>query len=166
MNDLLNPLKPSISKKNLLVVAGTVWTFAGGMLLYKGISLLLKENTYLVIELTIGICLGVVFYFLLFSRISFKHINRIYRIDIIKPCFFSFFSFKSYIMMILMISTGIGLRKLDIINHEVLYVFYITMGTPLLMSSLRFYYYWFKYKSLGTVFKNESDPINQIKKIK
>ena len=148
--------KPSVSKKNLLAVAGVVWSFAGSMLLYKGISLLLRENTNLIIDLIIGIFLGVVFYFVLFSRISFKHINRIFRIEIVRPCFFSFFSFKSYIMMILMISAGIGLRKLDIINHVVLYVFYVTMGTPLLMSSLRFYYYWFRYKSLETVFKKES----------
>jgi hypothetical protein len=160
----LESLKPSVSKKNLLVVAGIVWSFAGGILLYKGISLLLNENTYLAIEFIIGISFGIVFYFLLFSRISFKHIHRIFRIEIQRPCFFSFFNVRSYILMILMISTGIGLRKMDIINHEVLYVFYITMGTPLLMSSLRFYYYWFKYKSLETIFENESGNIEQIEK--
>jgi hypothetical protein len=152
---ILNKLKPSVSKKNLLVIAGIIWSFAGGMLLTKGITLLLIENTYLFAEISAGVSLGVAFYFLMFSKISFKHINRIFHIEIKKPCLFSFFSFRSYLMMGLMISSGIGLRKLDIINHEVLYVFYITMGTPLLMSSIRFYYYWFKFKSLEKVFISE-----------
>jgi hypothetical protein len=159
MATFFNSIKPSVNKKNLLVVAGMVWSFAGGMLLYKGISLLISENSSLIFELIIGISLGIVFYLLLFSRISLKHINRIFRIEIIKPCLFSFFNIKSYVLMILMISSGIGLRKLEIINHEVLSIFYITMGTPLLISSLRFYYYWLKYKSIGVLYKNESDNI-------
>ncbi|OIP04692.1 MAG: hypothetical protein AUJ97_02410 [Bacteroidetes bacterium CG2_30_32_10] len=152
----INSLKPAISKKHLLVIAGIIWSFAGGMLLTKGISLLLIEKSNIIFELIIGVTLGILFYFFMFSKISFKHIDRIFRIEITKPCLFSFFSIRSYVMMILMISTGIGLRKLDIINHEVLSVFYITMGTPLLMSSMRFYYYWFKYKSLEKVFLKSS----------
>lgn len=139
------------------MIAGILWSIAGGMLIFKGISLLLSENFTLITLLITGIAVGVTFYFLLFSRISLKHINRIFRIDIIRPCFFSFFSPRSYVLMTIMISTGLILRKLDIINHEVLGVFYISMGTPLLISSLRFYYSWIKYKSMEIIYKNESD---------
>jgi len=47
-------------------------------------------------------------------------------------------------MMAIMITGGITLRKLDIINHEILYTFYLTMGIPLLVSAFRFFINWRK----------------------
>ena len=52
-------------------------------------------------------------------------------------------------MMAIMITTGIVLRKLDIINHEILYTFYLTMGIPLLVSAIRFFSTWKKNKTVS-----------------
>ena len=139
---ILEKLKPSISKRSLFLVAGSAWTIAGGILISRALLELWSINHYPFTEIVIGILLGLIFYLVLFARISKKHITRITLITIDNPCFFSFFNFRSYIMMTIMITTGIVLRKLDIINHEILYTFYLTMGVPLLVSAFRFFSNW------------------------
>jgi len=110
---------------------------------------LITTDHHLLLEIFIGIILGSMFYLLLFARISEKHISRITLIPIDNPCFFSFFNFRSYIMMAIMISGGITLRKLDVINHDILYTFYLTMGIPLLVSAYRFFYSWIKNRKMS-----------------
>jgi hypothetical protein len=131
--------KPAVSKRTLLFVAGSAWSFAGGMLIIRGLLVLVPIHHFLFPELFIALIFGICFYVLLFTRISKKHIQRISLIKADYPCFFSFFNFKSYILMILMISAGIILRKLDVIGHEYMYTFYVAMGIPLLLSAVRFF---------------------------
>jgi hypothetical protein len=121
-------------------MAAIAWTFAGGMLLFKGILLLSNIKTFLGVKISISIVGGLLFYFLLFSKISLKHITRINKITIDKPCLFSFFNIKSYILMAIMITSGILLRKFGIIPSEYFVMVYITMGIPLFLSSFRFYF--------------------------
>jgi quinol-cytochrome oxidoreductase complex cytochrome b subunit len=141
---LLEKFKPSVNKRTLLLVAGCMWTIAGGILISRALLELYSIHHYLISELLIGAVFGIIFYMVLFARISKKHITRITLITIDNPCFFSFFNFRSYIMMTIMITTGIVLRKLDVINHEILYTFYLTMGVPLLVSAFRFFSSWKK----------------------
>lgn len=142
---LSEKLKPSIPKRGLLMVAGIFWTFAGCMLFVRGISGLLPfaENMYY--EVPVGLAGGIVFFLLLFSRISKKHIRRIVSIEIERPCMFSFFDVRAYILMTIMISAGVSLRLFKLVDPQILYTFYICMGVPLLMSAFRFYYNWFTY---------------------
>jgi hypothetical protein len=146
--NLLDKYKPGIPRRLLLLVAGCVWTLAGGILITRSLVTLIEMNHHLLLEITIGIILGIGFYLVLFSRISSKHISRITMIKIDNPCFFSFFNLRSYILMSLMIIGGITLRKLEIINHDILYTFYLTMGIPLLISAYRFFYSWVKNRSI------------------
>jgi len=147
--NLLEKLKPSVNKRSLLLVAGCAWTIAGGILISRALLELYSIHHYLISELLIGGVFGIIFYMVLFARISKKHITRITLITIDNPCFFSFFNLRSYIMMAVMISAGILLRKLDIINHEILYTFYLTMGVPLLASAFRFFSMWKKSKTIA-----------------
>jgi hypothetical protein len=140
--NLLEKIKPSVSKRSLLLVAGCAWTVAGGILITRALLELWQVGHYLWMELLAGVLLGIVFYLFLFARISKKHVTRISLITIDNPCFFSFFNFRSYFMMTIMITTGVILRKLDMINHEILYTFYLTMGVPLLVSAVRFFLSW------------------------
>lgn len=146
--NLLESLKPSIPRRYLLFVAGVVWTLAGGMLLYKGISLFRIYRDFLWLKITISIFGGAIFYILLFSRISFKHAWRIINLENENPCMFAFFNIRSYIMMAIMIISGIMLRKSGIISPEYLSVLYVTMGIPLFLSALRFYYYEIYYRTI------------------
>ena len=139
--------KPAVSRRTLLLIAGCAWTTAGGILITRALVQLIIMRHYLWIEIVIGLVCGMAFYLLLFARISKKHISRITLIKTDNPCFFSFFNFRSYLMMIIMITGGITLRKMDVLNRDVLWTFYLTMGIPLLVSAYRFFYSWAKNKA-------------------
>lgn len=146
--NLLQTLKPSIPRRYLLFVAGVVWTFAGGMLLYKGISLFRMYRDFLWLKILISVIGGGLFYLLLFSKISFKHAWRIINLKHENPCLFAFFNARSYIMMAVMISSGVILRKSGVVSPEYLSVLYVTMGIPLFLSAIRFYYYEIFYRTI------------------
>jgi hypothetical protein len=140
--NLIQKFKPSVSKHNLLFIAGLAWTTAGGILAGRGLSYLVEHGQYLGWRLAGGLVFGLIFYVLLFAKISRKHIKRIHGLKIPYPCAFSFFNIRGYLMMAIMITGGILLRRFDVINKEWLYNFYVTMGVPLLVSASRFFYYW------------------------
>ncbi len=143
--DIFQAIKPKISKRYLLFIAALVWTFAGGMLLYKGIFMFSVTKSLLGLRIIISIIGGILFYILLFSKISLKHVNRIIKLKIENPCLFSFFNVKSYVLMAIMITSGIFLRKSGIISPEYFSIIYISMGIPLFISAFRFYYYGINY---------------------
>jgi len=135
-------IKPSVRRQNLLFIAGIVWTAAGLILTGRGVSHLIQQGNYLGWRLAGGVVFGGIFYILLFAKISKKHIKRIKGLNIPYPCAFSFFNFRSYFLMALMITGGILLRRMDIINKDWLDNFYVAMGIPLLISASRFFYAW------------------------
>jgi len=147
--NIFQKYKPSVSKHNLLFIAGLAWTTAGGILAGRGLNYLVQHGQHLGWRLAGGLVFGCVFYFLLFARISKKHIIRIRGLSIPYPCAFSFFNLRSYLMMAVMISGGIMLRVFDVINKEWLYNFYVTMGIPLLISASRFFYFWVTKKEIS-----------------
>jgi len=143
-NSFFQTFKPGIPKRYLLLVAACFWTFAGGMLLYRGFSMLKSNANPAIPEQIASIFAGILFYKIMFSKISLKHINRIQGIQIERPSFFAFFNLRSYILMSIMITFGIALRLSGIIPLFYLSLFYIAMGTPLLISSGRFYIHAFR----------------------
>ena len=134
---------PRVSKHYLLLVAALVWTFAGGMLLYRGFTINHPLPSHWKIEFFGCTIAGLLFFVLLFNRISAKHVLRIKNLPSERLVIFSFFNLKSYLMMFGMISMGIVLRKSEVVSPEYLSLMYVTMGIPLLMSSFRFYYNFF-----------------------
>lgn len=143
--DLRKHLKFKVSKGSLLFEAAVVWTFAGMMLLTRGELMLEASSGFSWLKIIPCICCGVLFFVLLFSKISRKHINRIKNLFGDKHPVYEFFNFKSYMMMAGMITLGIVLRKTLIIPLSSLALVYITMGIPLLFSSIRFYINWFNH---------------------
>lgn len=143
--DFLRVLKPETSKRSLLFLAGLAWLFAGVMLISRGIGVAGENSFQIRFRIILSIVAGGLFYRFVFSGISIRQIRRIINLENSKPCLFSFFSLKSYLMMIIMIATGLALRKSGIIHSEYLSAMYITMGIPLMISSLRFCYHGFIY---------------------
>jgi len=141
MNTILQTFKPGIPKRYLLFVAALVWTFAGGMLLFRGFSMFMLFPEMFWLKITGSFIAGIIF-----SDISLKHTLRIIGLKQERPCLFSFFNWKSYLMMGGMISFGIILRISGIVSVKYLSLFYITMGTPLFLSAFRFYYYGINYQ--------------------
>jgi hypothetical protein len=140
-------IKPGVRKRTLLLVAGCAWSIAGIILIARSLTHLIGSDHHLALEILTGMAGGVLFYFLLFARISKKHISRITLIPIDNPCFFSFFNFRSYLLMAIMISGGITIRKLELINADYIYTFFLAMGIPLLVSAYRFFYSYIKNKT-------------------
>lgn len=141
IRDILYKFKPGIRKEYLLPVGGIVWLSAGVMLTARGSHYFYIYGFNSFTELAAASIIGAAFYFLLFIKISSRNILRIKSMKIERPCLFSFFDFKGYLLMIVMITAGITLRRLQIVNPDYLYTFYIGMGIPLIISSLRFFYF-------------------------
>ncbi len=139
----IDSFTPRVPKTYLLLIAALVWTFAGGMLLFRGYSYLLAYPHLFGVKILGCVIGGLLFFKLLFFKISGKHVLRIQSLANDNPCLFSFFNLRSYLMMIIMITSGITLRKTGVISPEYLSLIYLTMGIPLLMSSYRFYYTFF-----------------------
>jgi hypothetical protein len=142
----INKLKPGIPRRYLLFLAAVVWTVAGGILLYRGETMLMSLKNLIVLRGLAGAIGGLLFYKILFSGISLKHVRRILLLKEERPCAFSFFNWRSYCLMALMMTMGISLRRSGIIPVNALSVFYLSMGIPLLISSFRFYACGFRYK--------------------
>ena len=145
---LRHRFKPGVPKRYLLLMAGFAWTTAGLVLGLRGSLWLVAHDSYIFLHFLIAIVLGLIFFQLVFAKVSLKHINRIHALDLVRPSLFAFFDAKGYIMMALMISLGIFLRRSNLIEPEILYNFYVLMGTPLLVSALRFYYAFWRYPQL------------------
>jgi hypothetical protein len=92
------------------------------------------------IYLSISVLAGLLFFCFLFSKISKRHIYRLQSFKNERYSFFSFFNPRSYVLMFSMITMGIIIRKLQLVQNQTLAYVYLTMGIPLLISSFRFYY--------------------------
>ncbi len=138
--------KPAVAKKVLFFVAGSLWLIGGAVLLIRGI-MVLEMHDHLLCEISIGIVGGFLFYGLLFRHIPQKHIKRIKQISNEKPCLFAFFDVKSYLLMAVMISGGIIIKKLQVVDEEYYFTFLIAMGIPLVLSAFQFIISGFCFKS-------------------
>lgn len=137
---------PHISKSSLLLLAALVWAFAGIMLLSRGVAGITDSGWVLWLKLVGGFMAGVLFYCFMFIRISAKHIHRIKNLEKKRQPFYSFFNLRSYIMMASMITLGVTLRTTGIVPMVYMSVFYVVMGTPLLLSALRFMLHYFPFR--------------------
>ena len=137
-------LTPRVPRTWLLFIAAVVWTIAGGILLLRGYLYSTVKPEHLFLRTAACVLGGLVFYALMFDKISKKHVSRISNLRLEKPCAFSFFNLRSYMLMTIMITAGITLRKSGVMAPQNLALIYVTMGIPLLMSSFRFYSTFFR----------------------
>ncbi|MFA5046658.1 MAG: hypothetical protein WC542_12095, partial [Paludibacter sp.] len=77
VNSILQLLKPGIPRRYLLIVAGIAWTTGGGMLVYRGFSMMKLAQGMIWLKTAGSIVAGLIFYAMIFSKISLKHIHRI-----------------------------------------------------------------------------------------
>lgn len=138
--NLIQIFTPRLPRRGLLFVAAGLWTFAGSILIYKGIHMLDKAAQMIWLRLLVSLVTGLVFYWFMFAKISAKHTNRIMGLKRERPCLFSFFNSRSYLLMLAMISAGVFLRRSGLVPQHYLSSLYLTMGVPLSLSSVKFYY--------------------------
>ena len=145
LRNFFRNLRPGVSKRTLFLIAGIVWTFAGGMLLYRGILMMMGKGGFYFIQFAFSALGGILFYILLFSKISVRYVEHIRSIPHEKPSAFSFFDRKGYFMMLGMITLGVSLRISGLVPASIMSIVYVTMGIPLAISSYNFYKNSFAY---------------------
>lgn len=124
-----------VKKRTLLLIAGIVWLIAGFNVARLGIlSFGLVENIWYLYALTILI-------FIIFGRMFFsmsqKHTKRILAYEDKRP-FWNFFDAKSYLIMVFMMSMGIGLRASGKIPDFFIAFFYTGLGLALALAGIIF----------------------------
>lgn len=131
-------LKPSVPRRFLLVLAGLVWSGVGVMLLVIALGWLGREGGLgSAARGLLGTALGVAVWRLGFIRLAARNVARIRR-GPERPCLFSFQAWKSYLLVLLMVGLGVGLRR-STFPKAWLAVVYVTMGVALALGSLAYY---------------------------
>ncbi|EOL41748.1 hypothetical protein RV11_GL002726 [Enterococcus phoeniculicola] len=125
-----------IKKERLLLIAGFVWSIAGGNILFIGL------NTYAeYISIRNGALTLIVFFLfwlLVFKKLTRKHTKRIREYPDEKQFFWLFFDKKSFIIMFFMMTFGIVIRTQHLLPNQFIAVFYTGLGTALLLAGIIF----------------------------
>lgn len=132
--------KPGVSKSVLLLLAGMTWIGVGIMLEGWSYSWLRKTNPIIFWLMSgSGFILALFIHHFGFLRIVDKNISRILPREG-KLCLFSFIPWKSYVIIVIMILLGYGLRHSPV-PKEYLAVLYTGIGLALMLSSIRYIRY-------------------------
>lgn len=126
-----------IKKERLLLIAGFVWSIAGGNILFIGL------NTYAeYISIRNGALTLIVFFLfwlLVFKKLTRKHTKRIREYPDEKQFFWLFFDKKSFLIMFFMMTFGIVIRTQHLLPNQFIAVFYTGLGTALLLAGIIFF---------------------------
>ena len=109
-----------VNKRNLLLIAGIVWSIAGFNVARIGFILYSQHLNVLNIVLSVMVF---VLFGMMFFRMTKKHTKRILSYKDKQP-FYKFFDVKSYCIMFFMMSFGIGLRYSGVVPFRFIAVFF------------------------------------------
>ncbi|MGN0679737.1 MAG: hypothetical protein ACI4JS_08760 [Oscillospiraceae bacterium] len=133
-----------VPKRALLLIAGIVWMIAGfnvarmGIIAYTVIEI---HWYYAVLSLVVFLLFGGMFF-----RMTKKHIKRIEGYEEDYRPFWNFFDLKAYIIMIVMMGGGIGLRVSGVFPDIFVAVFYTGLGCALFLAGVLFSVEFFRHK--------------------
>ena len=128
-----------------MLIAGIVWLIAGFNVARLGIlSYLEIAHRWYLFLLTIVVFLlfGTMFY-----KMSQKHTKRIMAYEEYRP-FWHFFDLKAYIIMVCMMSGGIGLRAAGVFVDIFISFFYSGLGCALALAGVIFIKNYIGYEKL------------------
>lgn len=131
-----------VRKNNLLLIASIVWMIAGFNILRIGI--ISYKSNISIINLLISVVIFSLFWFKIFSQLVSKHTKRIDAFEEEFQKFYKFFDKPSFIIMVFMMSMGIGLRAMHILPDKYIAIFYTGLGTALFLAGLSFLCEYFK----------------------
>ena len=130
-----------VKKHHLVFFACVVWMIAGFNVLKIGIESYNKYRTILNYGLTILVFL--VFWFMVFYKLTVKHTTRIQGYEEEKQFFYKFFDLKSFFIMAFMISFGIIIRTFHLLPERFIAVFYTGLGAALFLAGVLFGFNYF-----------------------
>jgi hypothetical protein len=137
MHSLLERFKPAVGKGMLLLLSGFMWIAVGVMLLNYAYHWLEEESGRTALFLAVaGLLCSLVIHHFGFLKVVDKNLARILPMKG-KRCLFAFQPWKSYLIILVMIAMGIGLRHSPI-PKPYLSILYIGIGMALILSSIRY----------------------------
>ena len=137
MHSLLERFKPAVGKGMLLLLSGFMWIAVGIMLLNYAYHWLEEEGGRTALFLAVaGLLCSLVIHHFGFLKVVDKNLARILPMKG-KRCVFSFQPWRSYLIILVMIAMGIGLRHSPI-PKPYLSILYIGIGMALILSSIRY----------------------------
>lgn len=146
-----------VKKHHLLFFACVVWMIAGFNVLKIGIESYNEYRTILNYGLTILVFL--IFWFMVFYKLTVKHTTRIQGYEEEKQFFYKFFDLKSFFIMAFMISFGIIIRTFHLLPERFIAVFYTGLGAALFLAGVLFGFNYFT----ALKRKDKEEPISMKK---
>jgi len=135
MHPLIEKLNPAVDKRVLIALSGIMWAIVG-IMLCKVAFYWLSQTGYVVLFGILGIILSLIIHYFGFSKLVKQNIQRILaKKD--KVCIFGFQAWRSYLIIILMVSMGIVLRK-SLLPKSYLAIIYTGFGGAMFLSSLKY----------------------------
>ncbi|QUO32414.1 hypothetical protein KFE17_01230 [Faecalicatena sp. Marseille-Q4148] len=131
-----------VKKQNLLLLAGIVWMIAGFNVLRIGLETYAEYR--IIINYAITLMVFLVFWFMVFHKLTIKHTKRIHEFEEELQLFYKFFDLKSFLIMAFMISFGIIIRKFRLLPDRFIAVFYTGLGAALFMAGVLFTWNYIK----------------------
>ena len=133
---------PSVDKRILVLLAGTVWCGVGIMLVNLAVSWLsplsFRESGIYYAAAFLG---TMAIHHFGFLKIADNNLNRLLPLTE-KRCLFSFMTWRSYIMVLIMVSMGITLRH-SALPKRYLSILYNGIGLALFLSGIRYLRFFF-----------------------
>lgn len=136
-----------IKNKYLLLIAAIVWLIAGFNVLKIGVETYINYVT--VINLLLSLVVFLVFWIMVFSKLVKKHTLRISSYESEKQWFYLFFDLKSFIIMAIMMTTGIVIRYYALLPDVFIAVFYTGLGSALALAGILFMVNFMRFEAIS-----------------
>lgn len=138
----IQKLNPAVDKKYLILLAGTMWSGVGVMLICFAVSwLTLFRGKGTLIFYAAGFLAAMPIHHFGFLKLADKNLKRLLPLKD-KKCLFSFITWKSYLIIIVMVALGITLRHSSI-PKQYLSILYNGIGLGLFLSGIRYFRFAF-----------------------
>jgi hypothetical protein len=129
---------PTLTKNQLVLVAGIAWCAAGTMVCMVGLPLQLSLAQRHMVLIPLAVTIFLVFHRFVFSRLVGKHTSRIRARTEDRLPFWQFFNGPSWVVMGVMMAGGLVLRHSHLMPEWMIAFFYTGLGLALFVSGVRF----------------------------
>ncbi len=130
---------PKVNKNILILISGILWSGVGILLINIASKWFILFNKKEIIFTIIGgIILGTIISYFGFTNIAKKNIKRINQYSN-KVCIWAFQKWQSYLLITIMVSMGVFMRKAHFIPKYLLTPMYIGIGFALFTASFKYY---------------------------
>jgi hypothetical protein len=130
-------MKHGVSRKTLMIIAGIVWTVAGGNILHIGVECWLRTPVSFWLKMLGAVAVFAAFHFGVFSKMYRKHKHRISQKGE-KNHPMSFIDTRGWVIMAFMIGLGVVVRRFGLMPIWVIAMFYTGLSTALIVTGVRF----------------------------